>query len=278
MVATATKTTTAPAASIKNVAAYNANPSYNGATLTFGQIEALWIKANPTQALWAPLMAGIALAESGGRTGALNDAGTTTGASADYSVGLWQINYLGSMLQGRTAEYGSPGYLQQNPLAQAQAAGALLGNGAGISNWEGDPVGQYFMSSSTPPSVTQVTSVLSQQGRDTTDAFDPSTVSQAQLTGFINSIPVVGSIAGGIAALAPGDIGSTAIGVTPSAGITSWTQGLEDIEGWLINPSNWDRIGQVIGGGILVIVGLAILVSGSKAGQEIESAAPLLAA
>lgn len=271
--AAATTTATKPAAPSKTEAAYNADPTFNGVTLTFGEIEALWIKANPTQAAWAPLMAGIAEAESGGRTGALNDAGTTTGSSADYSVGLWQINYLGSLLSGRTAEYGSPGYLQQNPLAQAQAAGALLGNGAGIRNWEGDPVGQYFMSSGTAPTLASVLSVVNQKGYDTTDAANPPNLTAVELTSWTSDA------SGEAGALGQSIAGASELGGVLNAvgGVTSTISGLSKIESDLTNKQWWIRVGEFAGGVALVVGGIAILITTSKTGQEIKADAPDLA-
>jgi len=76
-------------------------------------------------------MAAIALAESGGRTDVIND----TPATRDYSVGLWQINYYGSLRAGRTASYGSPETLQGDPNAQAKAAIKLSGNGRNFTPW-----------------------------------------------------------------------------------------------------------------------------------------------
>ncbi len=88
----------------------------------------------------APIMAAIALAESGGRTNALNNNPST----GDYSVGLWQINYFGNLLPGRTSEYGSPAFLSANPSAQAKAAISLAGNGSGLSNWTTYTSGAYL--------------------------------------------------------------------------------------------------------------------------------------
>lgn len=102
-------------------------------TLTYAQIEALWIK-NGGDPKWAPLMAGIAIAESGGHTTSLNN----TPATGDYSVGLWQINYYQGLLPGRTARYGSPATLLASPDAQAKAAVDLFGGGGGLGNWQGD--------------------------------------------------------------------------------------------------------------------------------------------
>ena len=114
--------------------------------MTFDQIQQLWIK-NGGDPGWAPLMAGIAIAESGGDTAALNNNPST----GDYSVGLWQINYYGSLLPGRTAEYGSPAQLQADPNAQAKAAISLFGNNAaGIGNWTNDPTWNRWVQAGRP--------------------------------------------------------------------------------------------------------------------------------
>lgn len=108
------------------------------ATLTFQQLEDLWTSNGGSVAL-APIMAGIALAESGGRTDALNN----NPATGDYSVGLWQINYFDGMLQPRTQKYGSPDQLKADPNLQAKAAVSLAGNGSGLSNWTTYSSGTY---------------------------------------------------------------------------------------------------------------------------------------
>jgi hypothetical protein len=106
--------------------------------LSFQQLEQLWVKAGGAARL-APTMAAIALAESGGNTTSLNDNPST----GDYSVGLWQINYYGSMLGPRTARYGSPIDLRNDPLANAKAAVDLAANGAGLENWSTYKSGAY---------------------------------------------------------------------------------------------------------------------------------------
>lgn len=103
-------------------------PSVTGATgygpkLSFAELRALWIAAGGSESL-ATTMAGIAMAESGGYVGALNDNAKT----GDYSVGLWQINYLGSMRAPRTDRYGTPEQLRADPLANARAAVDLAGS------------------------------------------------------------------------------------------------------------------------------------------------------
>jgi len=129
---------------------------------SFSQLEQLWEQAggNP---LWAPVAAGIALAESGGNSTSLNNNPST----GDYSVGLWQINYYGELATSRTQQFGSPTSLQSNPLAQAKAAVALSGNGATWQPWAGDPVGNAALSSTQPMSAAQVQSILSGAGRST---------------------------------------------------------------------------------------------------------------
>jgi hypothetical protein len=104
-----------------------------GQTLSFDQIEQLWI-SNGGPAGWAPLMAAIAQAESSGSTVALNN----NPGTGDYSVGLWQINYYAGLLGPRTNKYGSPAALQADPNLQAKAAIDLFANGAGWTNWEND--------------------------------------------------------------------------------------------------------------------------------------------
>lgn len=116
------------------------------AQLTYEQIQQLWIQ-NGGDPRWAPLMAGIAIGESGGSTGVLNPDSSTR----DYSVGLWQINYYANLRDSRTAKYGSPEQLLADPNLQALAAIDLLGqNAAGIRNWENDSTWQKWMAAGAP--------------------------------------------------------------------------------------------------------------------------------
>jgi hypothetical protein len=140
-------------------------------TLTFGQVEALWIKEGGAPA-WAATFAGIAMAESGGNTAVLNNNPST----GDYSVGLFQINYFGSMLASRTASYGSPAALAASPAAQVRAAVNLLGGGPGISNWTGDTVGQVAVNNgSRPLSLGSVLGIVSSFNGNTANAVDATT-------------------------------------------------------------------------------------------------------
>jgi hypothetical protein len=116
------------------------------ARLSYSQIQTLWINNGGSKTL-APIMAAIAIAESGGRTDALNS------KAPDYSVGLWQINYYGSMLAGRTKAYGSPAQLMADPNRQAKAAISIL-HGQGLGAWSTYTSGAYkpyLHGSSTAP-------------------------------------------------------------------------------------------------------------------------------
>ncbi len=69
----------------------------------------------------AEILAAIAGPESGYDYTVIND----TPSTGDYSVGLWQINYLGSLYAERSREFGTPrelvagGVLRQAPAAAA---------------------------------------------------------------------------------------------------------------------------------------------------------------
>lgn len=79
----------------------------------------------------AKILAAIGGPESGYDYHIVND----TPATGDYSVGIWQINYYGSLYPGRTAAYGTPRHLlEAGPLAQARAA-ADIWHSQGFMAW-----------------------------------------------------------------------------------------------------------------------------------------------
>lgn len=76
-------------------------------------------------------MAAIAEAESSFDWMVLNN----TPATGDYSVGLWQVNYYGSLYAGRVQEFGTPEHLAKGGLAlQAKAAQSIL-HSQGFKAW-----------------------------------------------------------------------------------------------------------------------------------------------
>jgi hypothetical protein len=153
--------------------------------MSFGQIEQLWIANGGSQAM-APVMAAIAIAESGGRSNALNN----TPATGDYSVGLWQINYYGTLLPGRTAEFGTPASLQGNANAQAKAAIKLSNNGTNLGPWQGDPVVKAINAGEQIP--TQYTNGSAVSAATTAAATSAATSTATQCTPVIGEGGVLG--------------------------------------------------------------------------------------
>lgn len=117
--------------------------------LSFQELEDYWIQAGGSPTL-APEMAAIAEAESSGRSDALND----NPGTGDYSVGPWQINYYGTLLQSRTQRYGPPELLRSNPLFDAKAAVDLAAGGKGLHNWSTWTHGDYLKY--MPPGATNI--------------------------------------------------------------------------------------------------------------------------
>src|SRR5579872_2344053 len=93
-------------------------------TYTFAQLEGLWIQAGGSKTL-APLMAGVAIVESGGNPDAENPSGAT---------GLWQMEWplYKNLVPGATSRNA-----YKNPQINAAGAVKLSRNTmAGIqSNW-----------------------------------------------------------------------------------------------------------------------------------------------
>ena len=138
------------------------------ARLSFGQLMQLWVD-NGGAPGWAPLMAGIAIAESSGSPTAAYDTTAHTGGRSRTTspgkigaTGLWQIEWpLWGTLAGqvggkttRTALY--------TPATNAKVAIKLLATGKGISNWKGDLVYDAWTAAGSPPhpSVKEMQSIL----------------------------------------------------------------------------------------------------------------------
>jgi hypothetical protein len=87
----------------------------------------------------ADIMAAIGTAESSLDYRVIND----TPSTGDYSVGIWQINYLGSLYASRTAAYGTPkSLIDRGHAAQAYAAHDLWRQ-SGFSPWSTYNDGAY---------------------------------------------------------------------------------------------------------------------------------------
>lgn len=108
--------------------------------LTYSQLEGVWIQGGG-QASLAPLMAAIALAESGGQTNSLNP---TDNGGRQSSFGLWQIS---------TGTHTPPDPNWADPITNARlAVGKLKSQGLGA--WGTYTSGAYkqFMKNGVPPS------------------------------------------------------------------------------------------------------------------------------
>lgn len=87
----------------------------------------------------ANTLAAIAGAESSYDLSVVND----TPATGDYSVGAWQINYYGSLLAGRTAEFGSPRHLAQSSVSTQAGAAQQVWSSQGFGAWSTYTSGAY---------------------------------------------------------------------------------------------------------------------------------------
>ena len=117
-----------------------------------------WQAAYNEVFLWIPdtsvaaTMAAIAGAETGGSydLSVIND----TPSTGDYSVGIWQINYAGSLYAGRAAAYGTPQQLVQGGLSRQWLAAMGIYRGQGLGAWSTYRSGAYlaYLHGNTPAS------------------------------------------------------------------------------------------------------------------------------
>jgi len=105
--------------------------------LTPADVQNLWIGngGDPSKA-WTAVAIVFSTENPAGNAGLVND----TPSTGDYSVGLWQINYAGPMMATRTAQFGSPQQMADDPNLQAKAAIALSQNG---TNWQAWAVADF---------------------------------------------------------------------------------------------------------------------------------------
>jgi hypothetical protein len=141
----------------------------------FTDLVTLWTDAGGSAA-WAPLFAGIALAESGGDPTAANTSDPYGG-----SFGLWQIN--GSHGPGGEA---SASWISQMeiPLANAQEAVALSSGGTNAQPWTDDRLWLQWQAAGAPaaPSAATVQGWITAAGVGGGSPGDLSGVSSALST------------------------------------------------------------------------------------------------
>jgi hypothetical protein len=224
---------------------------------SYGQLEQLWIQAGGPKAM-APLMAAIALAESGGNPSANN---YTDNGGTQTSWGLWQIS---------NGTHSEPVPNIDNPLVNAQQAVAKY-NGQGLSAWGTYDSGAYqqFYQGGVPPSKLPQGgggsgSNTGGAGGVTTDSFTTSdiTLPGAPWPNFsIQDIPL--DIIGGF-----GSVGSTAGSIADLAK-TAATVGNDlvhvmSLGMWLFEPQNWLRVGAFVAALIMGMGGVYFLLKASN--------------
>src|SRR6266849_6133875 len=79
----------------------------------------------------AKILAAIAGPESGFDWTVIND----TPSTGDYSVGLWQINYLGSLYPSRARAYGTPLQMVSDGLGRQAHAALSVWRSQGFDAW-----------------------------------------------------------------------------------------------------------------------------------------------
>lgn len=110
------------------------------ANLTYSQLEGLWIK-NGGSATLAPVMAAIALAESGGNPGARND---KDNGGKQSSFGLWQIS---------TGTHAPPAANWNDPNENAKLAmGKLKSQGLKAWGTYNSRAYERYLANGVPPS------------------------------------------------------------------------------------------------------------------------------
>lgn len=195
--------------------------------LSFGQLQALWIRAGGPKDK-APIAAAVALAESGGRSDALN------ATPPDYSVGPWQINYYGPLADSRTQRFGPANYLRANPLANARAAVAISNGGQDFSAWT------TYTNGAWKGQLEQHLGEL------------PQSVGVIPFSGGLSGGK---SLVGGLAAT--GETGQGPFGFVGK--LESAVNPLDFLKA-LADPNLWLRIGQVVAGAVLAFAGIVLLV------------------
>lgn len=221
------------------------------ATLTYQQIVQVartgGLPGDPE--VWAA----IAMAESSGRTDVVNSIGC---------VGLWQIN---QPVWVKTHPSWTVAHLK-NPVNNARAA-AVVYHAQGFKAWEG-----YTGPSGAGSTGTWRTYYQS----DSTNKVQPANWWNDFWKGFKSGEDV---------GPGPEDLWDGGTGNDPS--LDSATQGLGDVATgvgaiaeavqkasvWLGSSKNWVRVGYVVGGGVLVLLGLTIVARPLIAGTPVARAA-----
>lgn len=216
------------------------------ATLSFAQLESVWIQAGGSSAM-APLMAAIALAESSGNPNATNP---TDNGGRQTSWGLWQIS---------NGDHSQPAPNWNDPVENARLAlGKLQSQGLGA--WGTYDSGAYrqFLQGNVPPDPSGIPAGGGGTGGSTGGGPGgggtvlPADLLDNPLGTLIQGLAGQGGTVGGLAGFL-GGIGAF-IGNLDS-GLATFFKGVL----WLVNPMNWLRIIAGIVGTVALIIGLVFV-------------------
>jgi hypothetical protein len=195
--------------------------------------------------------------------------------TGDYSVGLFQMNYFGGLLPGRTKEYGSPSLLLSSPQAQADAEYLLVGGNtlAGLSahGQTASPAEGVIPLSgggghSLNPYIPSAAAAAAEVGE-----FGPASVEQiAQGSTWPGASPLGSALSGGnnppaqTAATAAALNAATASNCS-SKGNVFGTGGIFGIGSFKFTHCELKALigtASFVAGGILVVVGLSTIIIG----------------
>lgn len=221
------------------------------ATLTYQQI----VQVARTSGLPGDpeVWAAIAMSESSGRTDIVNSIGC---------VGLWQIN---QPVWVKTHPSWTVAHLK-NPVNNGRAA-AVVYHAQGFSAWEGytgpsgsgsaGPWRDYYQSSST--NKVQTAGWWHDFWKGFKSGEDVGPGPEDLWDGGTKNDPSLGSATQGL-----GDV---------ATGVGTIAEAVQKTAVWLGNAQNWVRIGYVVGGGVLVLLGLTIVAKPLIAGTPVGRAA-----
>lgn len=173
------------------------------------------------------LAAAVGMAESGGNTSSHNI------IPPDDSYGAWQINMLGALGPARRKQFGITSNSQLFDIStNARAMVALSNGGTDFSAWSTYTSGAY-------------------------KRYLPGAQNAGWLGDLGNGIASGIDPLGNAAGIDP--LGNLLNGGNPLSGVTDSLSFIDSAASWVSKASNWLRVGYVIGGGILVVVGLAMV-------------------
>lgn len=220
-----------------------------GKTYSLGE---LWVQAGGSKNL-APLMAAIAMAESGGKTDAISPKNT----DGTYDYGPWQINSTHTQFDRAK--------LISDPLYNARAAVAIE-RSQGLSAWTTYTSGAYRSFLGTASGAIPTFGRTRPGGQPAGQSSTFGSMS-AQYDGYLQESTNIGSDSGGLSIPNPLDLFSG-----PADAIGAVVDFLKWIA-WIFHPRNILRVVEFITGATIMLVGVHTMVQVYRDAPS-EGAAP----